>query len=130
MHIKVARFLIVMQREDGSMLNYWLPSTGAPDPSVTSRYATGEAFWALTSPSEWTWEYNLTTGLWNERASYQRNDWRARSTIRAFDLWLCGDAATGDLFEVAAGLGSERGEPLVYTLFSGVLSGGASQPAS
>ena len=82
----------------------------------------GEAFWALTSPSEWTWEYNLTTGLWNERASNLRSDWRARSTIRAFDLWLCGDAATGDLFEVAAGLGSERGEPLVYTLFSGVLS--------
>lgn len=44
---ELARFLIVMQRPDGAMLNYWLESTGAPDPSVTSRYATGEAFWAL-----------------------------------------------------------------------------------
>ncbi len=44
---ELARFLTVMQRPDGSMLNYWRPSTGAPDPSVTSRYATGEAFWAL-----------------------------------------------------------------------------------
>ncbi len=44
---EIARFLVVMQRADGSMLNYWLPSTGAPDPAVTSRYATGEAFWAL-----------------------------------------------------------------------------------
>ena len=44
---ELARFLVIMQREDGSFLNYWLESTGAPDPSVTSRYATGEAFWAL-----------------------------------------------------------------------------------
>ncbi len=44
---ELARFLVVMQRADGAMLNYWLESTGAPDPSVTSRYATGEAFWAL-----------------------------------------------------------------------------------
>ena len=44
---EIARFLLVMQRDDGSMLNYWLPNTGAPDPSITSRYATGEAFWAL-----------------------------------------------------------------------------------
>ncbi len=44
---ELARFLVVMQRPDGAMLNYWLESTGAPDPSVTSRYATGEAFWAL-----------------------------------------------------------------------------------
>ncbi len=44
---EIARFLLVMLRADGSMLSYWLPTTGAPDPSITSRYATGEAFWAL-----------------------------------------------------------------------------------
>jgi hypothetical protein len=44
---KVARFLVVMQREDGSFLNLWLVETGAPDPTQTSKYATGEAFWAL-----------------------------------------------------------------------------------
>lgn len=45
---EVATFLLVMQREDGAFLAEWLPSNGAPDPSQTSKYATGEAFWALT----------------------------------------------------------------------------------
>lgn len=45
---EVARFILVMQQPDGSFLLAWLPSTGAPDPSQRSRYATGEAFWALT----------------------------------------------------------------------------------
>jgi len=44
---RVARFLVVMQREDGSFLNFWIPATGRPDPYQTSKYATGEAFWAL-----------------------------------------------------------------------------------
>ena len=44
---QLARFLAVMQLPDGAMLNYWDPATGAPDPSVRSRYATGEALWAL-----------------------------------------------------------------------------------
>jgi hypothetical protein len=42
-----ARFIVAMQRPDGSFLNYWLAGAGYPDPSVTSKYATGEAFWAL-----------------------------------------------------------------------------------
>jgi len=45
---EIARFLLVMQRADGAFLADWLPSTGAPDPSQTSKYATGEAFWTLT----------------------------------------------------------------------------------
>ena len=44
---RYGRFILEMQRPDGSFLNYWLPNTGAPDPTVTSKYATGEAFWAL-----------------------------------------------------------------------------------
>ncbi len=44
---EIARFLMVLQRDDGSFLNRWDPATGAPYPGETSRYATGEAFWAL-----------------------------------------------------------------------------------
>ncbi len=44
---QLARFLVVMQLPDGAMLNFWDPGTGKPDPSVRSRYATGEALWAL-----------------------------------------------------------------------------------
>jgi len=42
-----ARFIVAMQRPDGSFLNYWLVSQGYANPNVTSKYATGEAFWAL-----------------------------------------------------------------------------------
>ena len=44
----VGRYIVTMQRPDGSFLRRWLPETGAPDPSQRSKYATGEAFWALT----------------------------------------------------------------------------------
>lgn len=44
---RLGRFLVLMQLPDGAMLNYWDPGTGAPNPSVRSRYATGEALWAL-----------------------------------------------------------------------------------
>jgi len=92
-------------------------------PLVASVYvAEGYSFWTLTNPGSWTWEYNLSTGLWNERKSYGRNDWRGRRSIRMFDKWIIGDAATGDLLEVVAGYGYERDEPLVYTLYSGILT--------
>jgi hypothetical protein len=45
---EVARFILVMQQQDGSFLLAWIPQTGQPDPSRRSKYATGEAFWALT----------------------------------------------------------------------------------
>jgi hypothetical protein len=44
---EAGRFLLLMQRPDGSFLDTWRAVTGAPDPTSTSRYATGEAFWAL-----------------------------------------------------------------------------------
>lgn len=44
---EVAHFILVLQRDDGSFLNRWDPALEAPYPAETSRYATGEAFWAL-----------------------------------------------------------------------------------
>lgn len=44
---EVARFILVMQQQDGSFLLRWLPSTRAPLAEQRSKYATGEAFWAL-----------------------------------------------------------------------------------
>ena len=49
---EVARFIVLMQRQDGAFLATWLATTGAPDPSQTSKYATGEAFWALAMMHE------------------------------------------------------------------------------
>jgi len=44
---ELGRFQVSLQREDGSFLNAYDLGTGAPVPDVTSKYATGEAFWAL-----------------------------------------------------------------------------------
>jgi hypothetical protein len=43
----LARFILGQQRADGSMLAFWSASTRAPVPELTSKYYTGEAFWAL-----------------------------------------------------------------------------------
>lgn len=43
----VATFVVGQQRDDGSFLAEWSETSQAPVPDVTSKYFTGEAFWAL-----------------------------------------------------------------------------------
>jgi hypothetical protein len=44
---RIARFLVVQERPDGSVLKYWRRSSRAPVPGVFGTYSTGEALWAL-----------------------------------------------------------------------------------
>lgn len=44
----LARGLLVLQLPDGAFLNRWNPAANEPIPGERSKYATGEAFWALT----------------------------------------------------------------------------------
>ena len=44
---RLGRFLLVMQRPDGSVLATWDGATGRPVPGDTSPFFTGEAMWAL-----------------------------------------------------------------------------------
>jgi len=94
----------------------------AADPSLIEAccYTDGKnAFAAITSPSEWTWELNLTTGAWNERTSYGRDDWRGRKSVFAFDRWLIGDDATGSLAVIDGTYKKEYNDPLIWLLRSG-----------
>ena len=77
------------------------------------------AIWSLTNPGEWTWEYNLTTQNWNERASFGRDDWRASRTIRAFNRWLAGDRTTGKIYDIDVEYYKEDTDALVWTMRSG-----------
>lgn len=45
---ELARFILLMQQDNGSFLLSWDPATEKPNPLERSMYATGEAFWALT----------------------------------------------------------------------------------
>lgn len=85
-----------------------------------SVYMNGQnAFFVITSPGEWTWELNASTGTWNERESYQTDDWRGRRCIRAFDRWVAGDYTTGNFAEITNDYRYEYGEPLIFHVESG-----------
>lgn len=86
-----------------------------------SVYSQGRhSFWVLTNPGVWTWEYCITTGNWNEKQSYNREDWRGSQTIYAFDQWICGERDTGILYSIDADYYKEGNNPLVFRLRSGV----------
>lgn len=79
----------------------------------------GHAFWALTSPGNWTWVYNQTTGNWIERKSFNTNDWRASASLRAFNQWIVGDEATGKVFAIDPDIKNEGDDPLQMIIRSG-----------
>lgn len=79
------------------------------------------AFWVLTCPGNWTWEYNLFTGEWNEKLSFNDDSWRGLSSIRAFSKWIVGSYDDGQLFEVSGSYFREGAAPLIWHVESGVL---------
>jgi hypothetical protein len=81
----------------------------------------GHPCWAL-SCDEWTWEHDITTGVWYERQSHQTARWRVRATCRAFNRWIAGDATTGQLYEIDALTKTEGASPLVATIISATMS--------
>ena len=85
-----------------------------------SVYMNGQhAFFVITSPGEWTWELNVTTGSWNERESYLTNDWRGRRCIRVFDQWVAGDYTTGRFANIDNTFKYEYTDALTFHLESG-----------
>lgn len=97
------------------------PSSAA-DPSAIEAccYTDGKnAFAVFTSPDEWTWELNLSTGAWDEKSSYGRPDWRGRKSVFAFDRWLVGDDLTGKLAAIDSTYKKEYTDALIWTLRSG-----------
>lgn len=81
------------------------------------------AFWVLSCHGRWTWEYNLFTGEWNERISYNHPNWRGMKSHRKFDRWIIGDEYTGNLYGLSGTSFLEDNEPLVWRVESGVLTG-------
>lgn len=82
----------------------------------------GNAFWVLTSPGEWTWEYNRSTQNWNERQSFNTDDWRMSATVWAFDQWLAGDRDTGKIFKISPTYFKEANDPLIVELQTGIVA--------
>lgn len=91
--------------------------TDATDIEVYVYMHGGHAIWSMSS-STWTWEFNLTTRQWHERASYLETRWRGSHTVKAFDQWIAGDRETGKLGTIDEDTHDEYGNPLVWTVES------------
>lgn len=81
------------------------------------------AFWVVTCKDFWTWEYNLTSGEWNERRTHNRVSWKGLKSVRMFDRWIIGDDRTGEVFQISGTYFLEGVDPLIWQIDSGVLAG-------
>lgn len=68
------------------------------DIDVTVAASSGH-MWAFVTGPTWTWCFEVNTGLWHERESFNQSRFRAVCSVRAFnDKWVFGDRDTGDLW--------------------------------
>jgi len=79
------------------------------------------AIWVLTCHEEWTWEFNLSTGEWNERKTHERSNWKGMKSLRMFDRWLIGDEYSGELYQISGTYFLEGIDPLIWQVESGVM---------
>ncbi|MGX7706313.1 hypothetical protein [Methylobacterium sp. Gmos1] len=77
----------------------------------------GDAIWALSSPRG-TWEFNSTTGEWNERVSRGLSRWRAETSIRFGNRWILGDRVNGDVLALNSAGRREAGDTITSRIES------------
>jgi len=88
------------------------------DPSTinaTSWVSNGHTFYKITCP-DWTWVYDTVTGLWHQRQSYGRNDWRVSFVVQFGEKLIAGDAYSPVIYEMSQNFFDEDGSPLVSTV--------------
>jgi len=73
------------------------------------------SFYAIRCPS-WCWVFDLQTGFWHERQSYDSATWRVGDVVRFGNKLIAGDATTGKLYEMSDTAYDEAGNPLVMTI--------------
>lgn len=83
------------------------------------------AIWCISGPG-FTWEYNVSTGWWNERRSNGSARWRATRSVRVDNHWIVGARDSGTLYRIDAASFKEGVDPLVWEVQS---APGAAFPA-
>jgi hypothetical protein len=78
----------------------------------------GHAFFQLSCPA-WTWRLDVSTSQWAQADSYLANRSRISGAINAFNLWLTGDTATGNVQSILTAANDEVGSPLRLRIESG-----------
>jgi hypothetical protein len=83
----------------------------------------GKKFWHLSSAGG-SWEFNLGTGKWNERESFNlatglQGRWRFTGGHPAFGKWLGGDTQSGSIFYPDDQNFTEHAAPQLFRIESG-----------
>jgi hypothetical protein len=82
----------------------------------------GHPKWVISCPT-FTWEFDLGSQKWNERASYLQTRWRAIGGCNAFGKWITGDTQGGRLLFIDPTAFLEYQSPLVMQMDSGPVIG-------
>lgn len=85
---------------------------------MCSYISRGHAFIQISSAT-WTWVYDLNTQKWHERQSYLLTYARVTQAFYAFDKWLCGDTATGNVQQILSSANDEVDSALRMRIESG-----------
>lgn len=78
----------------------------------------GHVFYVLKKPGAFTVVYDVATGLWHNRQSWEREDWRVSTYALAYGKHLVGDDTDGRVYELDLNTYDEDGDPLVATAVS------------
>lgn len=80
--------------------------------------AQGHPKWVISCDA-WSWEFDLGSQKWNERASYGTSRWRGIGGCSAFGKWIVGDTQDDQLLYVDETAFEEDDDPLVFQMESG-----------
>lgn len=72
----------------------------------------GHVFYVLTFPDELTIVYDASLGVWHQRKSYNRDDWRVRTYAYFQGKHLVGDGISGNVYELDMETYDEIGDPV------------------
>jgi hypothetical protein len=100
----------------------FIESGGDPSAIAMFPYVVGGHRCVVMWSPAWAWVFDLDTVSWFERQSYLSASWRATGSVNAFNRWIAGDAATGNLVEISDYARDELGDPLMWTVESGPVS--------
>lgn len=79
----------------------------------------GHQFYVLRFPGFHTFVYDARTGLWHDRGSYDRNDWRVTCHAEAFGNHYVGDALSGKIGKLDTDTHTEWSDTIISSATSG-----------
>lgn len=74
-----------------------------------------------TFPDGRTWGYDVASGEWFRRQSFNRQNWRMSTLVKWRGVWLAGDSENGRLYQIDWALRDEAGSALIGRRTTGAL---------